>query len=79
MTDQSALPTREEMFLRALDELSVAYKALGDAADWLRSDWTPAGSSLTDAQGVARSSMFDSIGKAKAAINEAKSAGDRVV
>jgi len=35
------------MLQRAEAELSRAYRALGDAADWLRSDWHPIGSSLT--------------------------------
>jgi hypothetical protein len=66
------LPTREQMFDNAVAELDRAYKALGDAADWLRSDWTPVGSSLTDEQGDRRSRMFDQIEKAKKAINRAK-------
>jgi hypothetical protein len=44
------LPTADEMLAQADAELSVAYKALGDAADWLRSDWTPVGSPLTKRQ-----------------------------
>jgi hypothetical protein len=68
----SQLPTREAMFRHAEFELNVACKALGDAADWLRSDWTPIGSPLTDAQAERRDRMFDAIGEAKAAINRAK-------
>jgi len=75
----SNLPTREGMFRHANFELNVAYRGLGDAADWLRSDWTPVGSSLTDAQARARSEMFDAIAEAKAAINRAKNAGDRAI
>lgn len=75
----SNLPTRREIFLEATDELSGAYRALGDAADWLRSDWQPVSSSLTDAQARARSEMFDAITEAKAAINRAKAAGDRAI
>ncbi len=71
------LPTREGMFLKAIEELDTAYRALGDAQDWLRSDWTPVGSSLTDAQGDARSAMQDAIAKAKNAVNKAKDAGYR--
>ena len=72
----SALPTREEIFIKALAELSTAYRALGDAADWLRSDWRPVGSSLTDAQGNARTAMYQAIAEAKTAINKAKDAID---
>jgi hypothetical protein len=43
-----------------------------NAADWLRSDWTPVGSSLTDAQADRRTRMFNQIEKAKTAINRAK-------
>jgi hypothetical protein len=49
-TMTTKLPTADEMLARADAELSVAYKALGDAADWLRSDWRPVGSSLTKRQ-----------------------------
>lgn len=67
----------QDMFLNALAELDTAYRALGDAQDWLRSDWRPAGTSLTDAQGDARSVMQDAIADAKTAINRAKDAADR--
>lgn len=75
----SNLPTRREIFLEATDELSGAYRALGDAADWLRSDWQPIGSPLTAAQAAARSEMFDAINQAKAAINLAKNAAGRAI
>jgi hypothetical protein len=70
----SALPTREQMFANAIEQLNVAYKALGDTADWLRSDWTPLGSPLTDEQSEARTRMFTEIDNAKQAINRAKDA-----
>jgi hypothetical protein len=63
------LPTREEMFDNAVAELDRAYQALGD---WLRSDWTPVGSLLTDEQAARRTCMFEQIDKAKQAINRAK-------
>lgn len=72
----SDLPTREGMFRHVVFELDVAYRGCGDAADWLRSDWKPVGSSLTEAQGAARSAMFAAIGEAKAAINRAKAAAE---
>lgn len=75
----SNLPTKREIFLEAIDELSGAYRALGDAADWLRSDWQPIGSPLTATQSEARSEMFEAIGEAKAAINRAKGAAARAV
>lgn len=73
------LPTRREIFLEAADELSAAYRSLGDAGDWLRSDWRPVGSSLTKDQASARNAMQDAIAEAKAAINRAKSAADSVI
>lgn len=70
------LPTREEMFARADAKLDQAYRALGDAADELRSDWTPAGSPLTGEPAARRSRLRAGIGAAKAAINQAKDRGD---
>jgi len=66
------LPTRTQMFDNAVELLDQAYQALGDAAGWLRSDWTPRGSTLTDAQADRRTRMFEQIGQAKQAINRAK-------
>lgn len=73
------LPTRREIFLSAVIQLSIAYRALGDAADSLRSDWQPAGSSLTNGQADAKSAMFDAIGEAKAVINRARHAADQAI
>jgi hypothetical protein len=52
--------------------LNRAYEALGNAADWLRSDWRPIRSPLTHAQAARRRAMFTAIETAKAAINQAK-------
>jgi hypothetical protein len=70
----SQLPTPDEMFAAAERELDKAYRALGDAGDWLRSDWRPVGSSLTPAQAKLRMQMQAQISKAKDAINQAKGA-----
>jgi hypothetical protein len=67
------------MFRQARFELDVAYRGLGDAADWLRSDWQPTGTRLSAAQAEARSDMFDAISEAKAAINRAKGASNRAL
>ena len=75
----SGLPTRRDMFLKAADEVNIAYWSLGNAADWLRSDWTPAGSSLTPAQAAARTAMFAAITEAKTAINRAKDAAHQAI
>ncbi len=68
-----ALPTRDEMIRNAAGEIDRAYAALGDAADWLRSDWQPLGSSLTDTQAETRERLQTAIAEAKAAINRGKS------
>jgi hypothetical protein len=60
------------MLQHAETEPNRAYEALGNAADWLRSDWRPVGSPLTEAQSARRSAMFTAIETAKAAINQAK-------
>ena len=79
MTSDENLPTREEMFARALADLDRAYAALGDAADWLRSDWRPLGSGLSGVQSHSRSEMFEDIGDAKRLINQAKDAAYRAM
>jgi hypothetical protein len=68
----SSLPTPDEMLAAAERELDKAYRALSDAADWLRSDWRPVGSSLTTEQAKKRQRMQAGITKAKSAINQAK-------
>lgn len=69
---RTGLPTKDEMFGNAVERLDMAYHALGDAADWLRSDWRPVGSELSDEQAEARIRMQRKINDAKAAINRAK-------
>jgi hypothetical protein len=48
------------------------HNATAAALGWLRSDWRPVGSPLTDAQAARRRAMFTAIETAKAAINQAK-------
>jgi hypothetical protein len=66
------LPTPDEMLAAAQRELGIAYTALGDAADWLRSDWRPVGSALTAEQAERRTRMRKAIETAKNAINEGR-------
>jgi hypothetical protein len=68
------LPTPDEMLAAAERELTNALRALGDASDWLRSDWSPVGSSLTKEQARRRTRMARGIAAAKAAIDRAKGA-----
>jgi len=70
------LPTREELFANTVQLPNQAYTALGDAADWLRSDWTPTGAPLTDEQAAWRTRMWREIGNATHAINRAKDRHD---
>lgn len=67
----SHLPTPDDILAAAEREFDRAYAALGDAGDWLRSDWRP-GCSLTDAQARRRDAMRAAIVISKDAINAAK-------
>lgn len=67
-----SLPTADEMLANAEAELTRALAALGDAADWLRSDWRPVGSPLNREQATRRQRMMSKIEAAKRAINQAK-------
>jgi hypothetical protein len=69
------LPTRNQIFTNALRDLNTAYGALGDAQAWLRSDWHPVDSHLTDIQAEARIAMQAAIATAKRAIDKAMDAG----
>lgn len=68
----TTLPTREQMLANATAELEKAFEALDQAAAWLRSDWTPVGSSLTMSQAERRQRMFAAIRASKEAILEAQ-------
>jgi hypothetical protein len=71
---RAELPTVAEMLGHTLEELDNARNGLSEAAAWLRSDWSPAGSSLTAAESAARSTARAEIATAKAAIDRAKAA-----
>ena len=66
-----SLPTPAEVLAAADRELDKAYRALSDAADWLRSDWAP-GTSMTKAEAEQRTRMFRAIYDAKAALREGR-------
>lgn len=68
-----ATPTSRTIFIDAGEELSAAYRALGDAGDCLR------GPALSGVRGQARSDIYDAITEAKAAINRAKDAVSRAL
>jgi hypothetical protein len=48
------LPTRTGIFVSVRDALNNASTALSEARDWMRSDWSPVGSSLTTEAAKAR-------------------------
>lgn len=63
------LPTPEEIIAKANADLSAAYRALSDAADWLRSDW---GVRPTPQQTDTIRRMRQAISRAKDEINEGR-------
>lgn len=73
MTTQK-LPTWPEITDSALTEATRAHASLSDALDWLRSDWAPVGTSLTDAAADARTVARRKFAQAKDLIDEAKNA-----
>ena len=66
------LPTRTDIFVNTRDALNSASAALSEARDWIRSDWSPIGSSLTTEAANARTSTLCAVGDAKAVIEAAK-------
>ncbi|MFJ1539197.1 hypothetical protein ACIODS_11710 [Micromonospora chalcea] len=65
----SNLPTPAEIIAKANAELNQAYRALGDARDWLLSDWDV---QPTAEQAATIRRMREAIGTAKDAINEGR-------
>jgi hypothetical protein len=72
------LPTPMEMFENARTPLTDAYRRLGDAGDWLRSDWPP-GYVLSDDQADAKQRAYAAIAAAKTAIDKAQNALNRAI
>jgi hypothetical protein len=66
------LPSFDRILGQALSSLDEAYRAIGNAQDWLRSDWSPVGSSLTADQANARISLQAGLAAAKRELNRAK-------
>lgn len=63
------LPTPAEIIANANAELTTAYRALGDARDWLLSDWDVQ-PTAEQAETIRR--MRSAISNAKVAINEGR-------
>lgn len=61
------LPSPREILACAREEVDRAYRALGDATDWLRSDWR-SGTTMTTAQTAERDAIQGAIRTAKEAL-----------
>lgn len=72
MASDSELPTWGEIENHALSHLHSARNEMSEAQLWLRSDWRPAGSPLTDAAAEARSEVLRITGEVKRLIDQAK-------
>jgi hypothetical protein len=70
----SKLPTVDEMFGHALDELNKARTAMSEARDWVKSDTRPLGAGRTPMQRRATEQVLEAVGQVKALIDEAKGA-----
>lgn len=66
------LPTWPEIENHALTHLDAARNEMSEVRDWLRSDWRPLGSPLTDAQADARDGVLRITGEVKDLIDQAK-------
>ena len=66
-----SLPTREQLLTNAAAELQAALEALEQASAWLRSDWTPPGTSLTAEQSRRRQQMRAAIAAMKPVLSRA--------
>lgn len=67
----SHLPTRERMLTEAHASLRRAMAELGDALDWLRSDWQPAGTELTPGQATERERLRQAAVAARIVLRDA--------
>lgn len=72
-SDNQRLPTPDEMLDRAENEIELAVARLGDALDWLRSDWRPVGSELTKEQARRRVALRRVAVDGRKAINRIRS------
>ena len=68
------LPTWAEIESHALRHLHAARTEMSEVRDWLRSDWRPAGTPLSDADAAARTEVLRIAGEVKNLIDQAKNA-----
>ncbi|MCL2586089.1 MAG: hypothetical protein FWE35_26950 [Streptosporangiales bacterium] len=66
------LPTWEQIEHNTLSCYDTAFAAVADAADWLRSDWSPAGTPLPDGAADRRARLQTVNRRLETLLNEAK-------
>lgn len=66
------LPAWPEIKGHALSHLHAARNEMSEVRDWLNSDWSPAGQSLTSAEAEGRREVLRIVGQVKNLIDEAK-------
>lgn len=71
------LPTVEQIMAHVEECRAAAYKLIGDAEDWARSDWSPLGASLTETQARWRTDVERHLAAAKRDLNLAAAAYSR--
>jgi hypothetical protein len=72
MASDSELPTWTEIEVQALRRLDAARGEMSQVRDWLRSDWSPLGSPLSDSAAEARSEVLRIVSQVKDLIDQAK-------
>lgn len=72
MASEAELPTWPEIEQHALDHLHAARNEMSEVRDWLRSDWKPLGSPLSDTEARARSEVLRIADQVKGLIDQAK-------
>jgi hypothetical protein len=66
------LPTWDFMLGKALEELTASREKLGNARDWLNSDWKPNGGPRSESAGTDRRELQERLSSLKADIDQAK-------
>lgn len=72
MARENELPTWSEIESHALTHLDAARNEMSEVRDWLRSDWRPLGSPLTEAAARRRTEVLRIAAQVKNMIDQAK-------
>lgn len=70
-TSATSLPSRQELFDRAGAAMAAAREQVSEAEAWLRADWRPAGSALSDQQTAARAQLVQLCTEIRARMDQA--------